>query len=108
MYEGTELDDCLLAIREQVCTRCIERPPGGPPCAPLGKRSGIEVKLERLIEAVHAVRSPAIDPCIAEFHDEVCMHCEYRLPATTRRWTTNTLTAKRRNRELKGRRADAW
>lgn len=79
MNEGTELDDYLHAIREQVCTRCIDRPPGGPPCAPLGKRCGIEVNLPRLIDAVHAVRSAAIDPYIAEFHDEVCTHCSYRL-----------------------------
>jgi hypothetical protein len=78
MYEGTELEDYLFAIREQVCTHCIDRPPGGPPCAPLGKRCGIEVNLARLVDAVHAVRSPAIDPYIAEFHDEVCTHCSFR------------------------------
>jgi hypothetical protein len=79
MYEGTELEDYLFAIREQVCTHCIDRPPGGPPCAPLGKRCGIEVNLARLVDVVHAVRSPAIDPYIDEFHNEVCAHCSYRL-----------------------------
>ena len=33
MYEGTDLEEYLQEIREQVCVHCIERPPGGPPCA---------------------------------------------------------------------------
>ncbi|HEY2147790.1 MAG TPA: hypothetical protein VGH32_07620 [Pirellulales bacterium] len=78
MSEDTELDEYLIAIREQVCTHCNDRPPGGPPCAPLGKRCGIEANLARLVDAVHAIHSPVIDPYITEFHDEVCTHCLYR------------------------------
>jgi hypothetical protein len=79
MYEGTDLSDYLVAIREEVCTRCIERPSSGPPCAPLGKRCGIELNLDRLIEAVHTVRSPVIDPYIEAFHSIVCPECAVRL-----------------------------
>ena len=56
MYEGTELEEYLNEIRQQVCTHCIDRPPGGPPCAPLGKVCGIELNLERLVDAVRSVR----------------------------------------------------
>lgn len=79
MYEGTDLEEYRKAIREQVCSHCIERPPGGPPCAPLGKRCGIEINLGALIDAVHGVRSQMMDPYIDRFHDEVCTHCPYRV-----------------------------
>jgi hypothetical protein len=79
MPEDAELDEYLEAIRSSVCTHCIDRPPGGPPCAPLGKRCGIELNLARLVDAVHRVHSGAIDPYIEEFHAEVCTHCSQRL-----------------------------
>jgi hypothetical protein len=77
--ETAELDEYLAAIRSGVCSHCIDRPPGGPPCAPLGKRCGIELNLARLVDAVHRVHSGAIDPYIEEFHTEVCTHCSERL-----------------------------
>ena len=75
MSEGTGLEEYLTAIREQVCTHCIERPPGGPPCAPLGKRCVIEGNLGPLVDAVHRVQSNVIDPFIEQFHNDVCTHC---------------------------------
>ena len=42
MITETELDEYQDEIRNVVCSRCVERPPGGPPCAPLGKECGIE------------------------------------------------------------------
>jgi hypothetical protein len=45
MCAGVDLDEYKSEIREQVCARCIHRPPGGPPCEPLGKRCGIELDL---------------------------------------------------------------
>ncbi len=48
-------------IREQVCTHCSERPPGGLPCAPTGKRCGIELDLGPLVGAVHGTEAATID-----------------------------------------------
>ena len=31
MYAESDLDEYLEEIRQHVCSRCIERPPGGPP-----------------------------------------------------------------------------
>jgi hypothetical protein len=78
MYEGTDLEEYMCEIREQVCARCIERPPGGPPCEPLGKRCGIELDLPQLVDAVHRVQSSVMEPYIDHFHDDVCMHCANR------------------------------
>ena len=78
MYAGTELEPYMAAIREQVCSRCVERPDGGPPCFPLGKRCGIEMNLGQLVEAVRGVDSPVMDPYIGAFHDVVCEHCPNR------------------------------
>jgi hypothetical protein len=65
-------------IRVQVCSRCIEKPPGGPPCAPLGKQCGIELNLPRIIEAVHSGESGQMDPYIDALHDGVCANCTVR------------------------------
>ena len=69
------LDEYLLELRTQVCSRCIERPEGGPPCAPLGKRCGIELHLPEFIDAVHAVSNVRIDPYIDSLHKRVCEDC---------------------------------
>jgi hypothetical protein len=73
-----EYQEYLDEIRQEVCSRCIERPAGGPPCAPLGKRCGIELNLKRLVDAVQTVRSDSLDPYIPVYHDQVCTHCTSR------------------------------
>jgi hypothetical protein len=78
MIAALDLQEYVDEIRQEVCSRCIERPPGGPPCAPVGKRCGFELNLEGLIEAVHGVHSNAIDSYIDVFHDHVCAHCVVR------------------------------
>ncbi len=78
MFTQAELSEYLAEIREQVCRHCIDRPPGGPPCAPLGKQCGIEVHLEEIVELAHATRSRIIDPYIERFHEDVCSHCANR------------------------------
>ena len=75
MYTETELAEYVTEIREQVCSRCIERPPGGPPCAPLGKECGIELHLPEYIEAIHGTDSLLIEPYLDKIHQNVCSHC---------------------------------
>ena len=71
----SEMQEYLDEIREQVCSRCIERPVGGPPCGPLGKTCGVEVNLPLYVEAVHGVRSGRIDPYLDSIHGHVCDKC---------------------------------
>lgn len=78
MITAAEFDEYMAEVREQVCKHCIERPPGGPPCAPLGKRCGIEMHLADVVEIVHNSDSRQIEPYIAHFHDDVCSHCANR------------------------------
>ena len=78
MYSQEQLDEYMEVIREQVCSRCVERPPGGPPCAPLGKRCGLELNLARIVEAVHQVHSAKMEPYEQVFHDLVCTQCSNR------------------------------
>ena len=75
MVEETELADYLDEIRREVCSRCVERPPGGPPCAPLGKECGIELHLPELIDAVHKVRSDSIVPYLLNNRHKICEQC---------------------------------
>jgi hypothetical protein len=64
-------------IRKQVCAFCIERPPGGPPCAPLGKQCGIELHLPQLIDAIHEVHSPSIAPYLDHNREKICQKCAF-------------------------------
>jgi hypothetical protein len=77
MLTGTELTEYLDEIRGQVCSRCVERPPEGPPCAPLGKTCGIEQHLPELIEAIHQRRSDLIEPYLQNHRDTICTHCAF-------------------------------
>jgi hypothetical protein len=75
MVAEPELADYLDEIRRVVCSRCIERPPGGPPCAPLGKECGIEIHLPELIDAIHEERSDSIVPYLRNNRSKICAHC---------------------------------
>jgi hypothetical protein len=75
MTGQVDLTEYLDEIRKQVCSRCIERPPGGPPCAPLGKECGVETHLPELIQAIHEVRSDLIGPYLDHNRREICEHC---------------------------------
>jgi hypothetical protein len=75
MVTAEELDEYMGEIRKQVCSRCVERPPGGPPCAPLGKQCGIELHLPALIDAIHGVDSASIVPYLDNNRRLICEHC---------------------------------
>jgi len=75
MATAIRQDEYLQEIREQVCSRCVERPPGGPPCAPLGKQCGVEMHLPQLVEAIHERRSASIAPYLAHNREAICEHC---------------------------------
>lgn len=78
MATAAELAEYMAAIREQVCSRCIDRPPGAPPCAPLGKACGIELHLAEIVEVCHRSQSGLVEPYERRFHEEVCLHCANR------------------------------
>jgi hypothetical protein len=77
MLAEAELNEYLDEIRQEVCSRCVERPPGGPPCAPLGKQCGIEMHLPRLIDAIHEVRSDSIGPYLENNQRTICEGCRF-------------------------------
>ena len=78
MYTEEQLTEYMAEIRKEVCSRCVERPLGGPPCAPLGKRCGVEFNLPRIVDAVHHVHSTSMEPYTVAFHDLVCTQCPNR------------------------------
>src|SRR5271165_2383443 len=75
MVREPDLAEYLAEIRKQVCSRCIERPPGGPPCAPLRKICGIEEHLPELVEAIHKVQSGWIGPYLDYNRRTICARC---------------------------------
>jgi hypothetical protein len=78
MNRKPELAEYEAEIRKQVCSRCIERPPGGPPCAPLGKVCGVEMHLPELVDAIHQVHSDWIWPYLDHNRRTICGHCPQR------------------------------
>jgi len=75
MLTESELGEYRDEIRNQVCTRCVERPPGGPPCAPLGKQCGVEVHLAELVDAIHEEDSGSIIPYLENNRHRICENC---------------------------------
>jgi len=77
MVRAIELDEYLAEIREQVCSRCVERPRGGPPCAPLGKQCGVELHLPEIVDAIHEVRSDWVTPYLENNRKRICTGCAF-------------------------------
>lgn len=77
MVTETETTDYLQEIRAQVCSRCVEKPPGGPPCAPLGKRCGVEMHLPHLIRSIHEIRSDSLVDYLNHDRSEICEKCPH-------------------------------
>jgi hypothetical protein len=75
MVTETELVKYMDEIRKSVCSRCIERPPNGPPCAPLGKQCGIEMHLPLIVDAIREIRSERIGPYLENNRNRVCESC---------------------------------
>jgi hypothetical protein len=75
MLTETENAEYLDEIRTQVCSRCVERPPGGPPCEPLGKLCGVEMHLPQLIESIRQVHSRRITPYLEHNRNNICSQC---------------------------------
>jgi len=75
MNVEVEMQEYLDEIRQEVCSHCVERPPNGPPCGPLGKPCGVELHLPQLVEAVQLVHSTLIDPYLETNRQKVCQTC---------------------------------
>lgn len=78
MYTEAELQEYSDEIRKQVCTRCIDRPLGGPPCAPLGKICAVEQHLPLFLKAIHEADGPGIDEYVVSLRGHVCSNCDHQ------------------------------
>jgi hypothetical protein len=78
MPTPNEFDEYVTELRESVCSRCIARPPGFPPCAPHGLGCGIEQHVPELVEMCRTTQSALMDPYIDKLHDTICKDCAYR------------------------------
>lgn len=78
MIAAADLDDYAKEMRDQVCSCCICRQPGGPPCDAIGVGCGVEQHLERIIDICRSVDSPLIDPYMERLRDEICADCAFR------------------------------
>lgn len=78
MVVKPEVADYFDEIRQQVCSACVERPAGGPPCEPLGKKCGVELHLPELIGSIHEVYSSnSIAPYQDHNRQHICESCVF-------------------------------
>jgi hypothetical protein len=77
MLAQAEVAEYLNEIRKSVCSRCVERPPGGPPCEPLGKNCGVELHLPELIDSIHHVHSNLLEPYLDHNRKAICEKCAF-------------------------------
>ncbi len=77
MIAEADLQEYLDEIREEVCSRCVEQPLGGPPCTPLGKICGVELHLPALVAAVREVHSDGMGPYLENTRTKVCENCAF-------------------------------
>lgn len=77
MNAPAEYQDYLTELREHVCSHCIERREGCPPCAPHGKRCGIELHLPEMVQICRTTDNVLMDPYILKLHDVICKNCEF-------------------------------
>lgn len=77
MIAEAELAEYGDEIRREVCSRCIERPPGGPPCGPLGKICGVELHLPQLVDSIRQVHSLMATPYLERNRQVICGHCDF-------------------------------
>jgi len=75
MASTANLNEYLEEIRAHVCSRCVERLPGGPPCAPLGKECGVEMHLPEIVKAIHEVRSDWVADYLNNNRTTICEKC---------------------------------
>jgi hypothetical protein len=81
MHTNREMEDYMCEIRKTVCSRCIDRPPGGPPCAPLGRDCAVEAFLPLIVKAVHySGNGGSMDPYIDNLRRQVCSQCTHQEP----------------------------
>jgi hypothetical protein len=77
MTTNSRLDEYWGEIQKDVCSRCPERPQGGPPCQPLGKQCGVELHFPALMDSIHMVHSNRIEPYLEQNRAEICQHCAF-------------------------------
>jgi hypothetical protein len=76
MNAPCDLDEYRDALRDEVCSPCIQRRSNAPPCGHLNKGCGIELHLSALVEVCRSTNSALIDPYIEKLHDTICSGCE--------------------------------
>jgi hypothetical protein len=78
MSTPEDYSEYVSELRERVCSRCIARQPGSPPCAPRGIACGIELHVPKLVQLCRSTDSALMNTYIDRLHDEICADCQYR------------------------------
>lgn len=78
MDTDEKYEDYRVELRASVCSHCIQRLPGNPPCSEHGMPCGIEQHLPEIVEICRSTDSSLMDPYIQALHDKICATCSNR------------------------------
>jgi hypothetical protein len=76
MFSEAELENYLEEIRQAVCKSCNDRPAGGPPCEPFGKRCAVELDLPLILQAIRETDSPSMACPVENIRRQLCTRGE--------------------------------
>ena len=82
MLTQAEHEEYLAELRTHVCSRCIQRGPDSPPCAPHDQPCGIEQHLPELVQICRTTDSVQMADYLDKLHELICPDCEFKDTAT--------------------------
>ena len=78
------------AVYEKVCKHCVDLGEDGR-CTLTGDRQcGVQIYLEKIVEAVHGVQSQNLDDYVKVLREKVCASCKNQFPDGTCRLRSET------------------
>ena len=78
MINQDRLDEYVAELRKEVCSRCNQPAPGGPPCTPLGRPCEFEMYLPEIVALAHSLELPAVEKQLEQFQEYACASCPRR------------------------------
>ena len=75
MVSHERFDEYVKELRKEVCGRCDQTAPSGPPCTPLGWPFEIEIYLPESVALAHSPEPRPMYVQLAEFQEFVCESC---------------------------------
>ena len=78
MISQDRMNEYVRKLRREVCGRCNQSAPGGPPCTPLGRPCEFELYLPEIVALEQSLKLQSFDNQFEAFQEYVCEFCPRR------------------------------